>query len=106
MLIKNSPFRIYRHSANTVEVSGWLMADDFGNPEKEQKHLQEQSVINDWSHLGKISLSGTKASSDAEKMIKAQDQSPEYLPIRHRLRSDLQNDYLLLAVREQKASTS
>ena len=47
MLIKNSPLSgIYRrHSANTVEVSGWLMADDFGNPEKEQKHLQEQCVI-------------------------------------------------------------
>ena len=46
MLIKNSPLSgIYRrHSANTVEVSGWLMADDFGNPEKEQKHLQEQCV--------------------------------------------------------------
>ena len=72
MLIKNSPLSgIYRrHSANTVEVSGWLMADDFGNSEKEQKHLQEQCVIADWSHLGKISLSGTKASSDAEKMIK------------------------------------
>ena len=68
MLIKNSPLSgIYRrHSANTVEVSGWLMADDFGNPEKEQKHLQEQCVIADWSHLGKISLSGAKAFSDAE----------------------------------------
>ena len=44
MLIKNSPLSgIYRrHSANTVEVSGWLMADVFGNLEKEQKHLQEQ----------------------------------------------------------------
>ena len=46
MLIKNSPLSgIYRrHSAYTVEVSGWLMADDFGNPEKEQKHLQEQCL--------------------------------------------------------------
>ena len=37
MLTKNSPLSgiFRRHSANTVEVSGWLMADDFGNPEKE-----------------------------------------------------------------------
>ena len=101
MLIKNSPLSgIYRrHSANTVEVSGWLMADDFGNPEKEQKHLQEQCVIADWSHLGKISLSGAKASSDAEKMIKGASKInvlntlSDQTSVAFRL---TQNDYLLL----------
>ena len=101
MLIKNSPLSgIYRrHSVNTVEVSGWLMADDFGNPEKEQKHLQEQCVIADWSHLGKISLSGAKASSDAEKMIKGASKIKvlntlsDQTSVAFRL---TQNDYLLL----------
>ena len=75
------------------------MADDFGNPEKEQKHLQEQSVIADWSHLGKISLSGAKASSDAEKMIKGaskikvQNTLSDQTSVAFRL---TQNDYLLL----------
>ena len=72
MLNKNSPLSgIYRsHSAQLTEVSGWQMAENYGNTDLEQKHLEEQCVLTDWSHLGKISLSGVKASVDAEKMLK------------------------------------
>ena len=58
------------HSAQLTEVSGWMMADHYGNTDLEQKHLEQQCVLTDWSHIGKISLSGTKASADAEKMFK------------------------------------
>jgi len=72
MLNKNSPLSgIYRsHAAQLTEVSGWKMAENYGNKDLEQKHLEEQCVLTDWSHLGKISLSGVKASVDAEKMLK------------------------------------
>ena len=72
MLNKNSPLSgIYRsHAAQLTEVSGWKMAENYGNKDLEQKHLEEQCVLSDWSHIGKISLSGVKASVDVEKMIK------------------------------------
>jgi heterotetrameric sarcosine oxidase gamma subunit len=72
MLMKSSPLSgIYQmYSAQLTEVSGWMMADHYGNTDLEQKHLEEQCVLIDWSHIGKISLSGIKASVDAEKMLK------------------------------------
>ncbi|HJM05445.1 MAG TPA: hypothetical protein QF887_03590, partial [SAR324 cluster bacterium] len=72
MLNKNSPLSgIYRsHSAQLTDVSGWQMAENYGNTNLEQKHLEEQCVLTDWSHIGKISLSGAKAYVDTEKMIK------------------------------------
>ena len=56
-------------------------------------------MIADWSHLGKISLSGAKASSDAEKMIKGASKIKvlntlsDQTSVAFRL---TQNDYLLL----------
>ena len=56
-------------------------------------------MIADWSHLGKISLSGAKASIDAEKMIKGASKIKvlntlsDQTSVAFRL---TQNDYLML----------
>lgn len=62
-LLKRSPLSgLYRrYPAQLVEVAGWQMAQHFGNPEQELQQLQTASVLVDWSHLGKIAISGSGA---------------------------------------------
>ena len=58
-MIKTSPLSgIYRnHSVKLTEVSGWQIAEHFGDEERDKKHLLHDCVLVDWSHIGKISLS-------------------------------------------------
>ena len=58
-MIKTSPLSgIYRnHSVKLTEVSGWQIAEHFGDEERDNKHLLHDCVLVDWSHIGKISLS-------------------------------------------------
>ena len=71
-MIKTSPLSgIYRnHTVNTIEVSGWHIAGNFGDTEREQENLKKGAVLVDWSHIGKISLSRGDAPSAAEKALK------------------------------------
>ena len=71
-MLKTSPLSgIYRnHSAKLTEVSGWQIAEYFGNKERESQHLHKDSVLIDWSHIGKISLSGGDAEKAAELTFK------------------------------------
>ena len=71
-MIKTSPLSgIYRnHPVNIIEVSGWHVAGNFGDVEKEQEYLKKGAVLVDWSHIGKISLSRGNASTAAEKILK------------------------------------
>ena len=66
-LEKNSSLSgIYRrYSTEVTEIAGWRIAKHFGSPEKETKHLKNQCVLVDWSHLGKISLSRGNAADVA-----------------------------------------
>ena len=70
-MIKTSPLSgIYRnHPVKLTEVSGWNIAENFGNAERELTHLNQDSILVDWSHIGKISLSGGDASKAAEKLV-------------------------------------
>ena len=58
-MIKTSPLSgIYRnHSVKLTEVSGWQIAEHFGDEERDKKNLLHDCVLVDWSHIGKISLS-------------------------------------------------
>ena len=71
-MIKTSPLSgIYRnHPVNIIEVSGWHIAGNFGDTEREQDNLKKSAVLVDWSHIGKISLSLVNASAAAEKVLK------------------------------------
>ncbi len=71
-MIKSSPLSgIYRnHKVSIIEVSGWHIAGNFGDVEKEQEYLKKGAVLADWSHIGKISLSRGDASAAAEKVLK------------------------------------
>ena len=70
-MIKTSPLSgIYRnHPVKLTEVSGWEIAKNFGNDERELIHLSQDSVLVDWSHIGKISLSGGDAAKAAEQVF-------------------------------------
>ena len=100
-MIKTSPLSgIYRnHPVNIIEVSGWHIAGNFGDIEREQDNLKKCAVIVDWSHIGKISLSQGNASAAAEKVLKG---SSKIEPLNSMADSKMAvlrltiNDYLIL----------
>tara|TARA_Y100001947_G_scaffold92037_1_gene78533 strand:- start:386 stop:1057 length:672 start_codon:yes stop_codon:yes gene_type:complete len=100
-VIKTSPLSgIYRnHPVNIIEVSGWHIAGNFGDIEREQDNLKKGAVIVDWSHIGKISLSQGNASAAAEKVLKG---SSKIEPLNSMADSKMavlrltKNDYLIL----------
>ncbi|MCH2284407.1 MAG: hypothetical protein MK434_04950 [SAR324 cluster bacterium] len=100
-MIKTSPLSgIYRnHPVNIIEVSGWHIAGNFGDTEREQDNLKKGAVIVDWSHIGKISLSQGNASAAAEKVLKG---SSKIEPLNSMADSKMavlrltKNDYLIL----------
>ena len=100
-MIKTSPLSgIYRnHPVSTIEVSGWHIAGNFGDTEREQENLKKGAVLVDWSHIGKISLSRGDAPSAAEKALKG---SSKIEPLNSIADSNIgvlrltNNDYLIL----------
>ena len=100
-MIKTSPLSgIYRnHPVNTIEVSGWHIAGNFGDTERELENLKKGAVLVDWSHIGKISLSRGNASAAAEKALKG---SSKIEPLNSIADSEIavlkltNNDYLIL----------
>ena len=100
-MIKTSPLSgIYRnHPVNIIEVSGWHIAGNFGDIEREQDNLKNGAVIVDWSHIGKISLSRGNASAASEKVLKG---SSKIEPLNSMADSKMavlrltKNDYLIL----------
>ena len=100
-MIKTSPLSgIYRnHPVNIIEVSGWHIAGNFGDTEREQDNLKKGSVLVDWSHIGKISLSLGNASAASEKVLKG---SSKLEPLNSMSDSKMaalrltKNDYLIL----------
>lgn len=71
LLLKHSPLsRVYRDfPTQLTQVEGWQMAAHFGNPERERHQIDVGSVLADWSHIGKISLSGGAIASGIEGLI-------------------------------------
>ena len=100
-MIKTSPLSgIYRnHPVKLTEVSGWEIAKNFGNDERELIHLSQDSVLVDWSHIGKISLSGGDAAKVAEQVFSG---ATEIEPLKSSSNQDMtvlcltRNDYLIL----------
>ena len=100
-MIKTSPLSgIYRnHPVNMIEVSGWHIAGNFGDMERELENLKKGAVLVDWSHIGKISLSRGNASAAAEKALKG---SSKIEPLNSIADSEIavlrltNNDYLIL----------
>ena len=100
-MIKTSPLSgIYRnHPVNIIEVSGWHIAGNFGDTEREQDNLKKGAVLVDWSHIGKISLSLGNASAASEKVLKG---SSKLEPLNSMADSKMavlrltKNDYLIL----------
>ena len=100
-MIKTSPLSgIYRnHPVNIIEVSGWHIAGNFGDTEREQDNLKKGAVLVDWSHIGKISLSLGNASAASEKVLKG---SSKIEPLNSMADSKMavlrltKNDYLIL----------
>ena len=80
MLTKTGPLStIYRKwGPQITEVSGWKIAEHFGDPELEKNSLETGSVLVDWSHIGKISLFGKGALDEA---IKIDHRSKELKPL-------------------------
>ena len=70
-MFKTSPLSgIYRnHSVKLTEVSGWQIAEHFGDEELGKIHLQHDCVLVDWSHIGKISLSLGNAAKASEQVF-------------------------------------
>ena len=100
-MIKTSPLSgIYRnYPVNMIEVSGWHIAGNFGDTERELENLKKGAVLVDWSHIGKISLSRGNASAAAEKALKG---SSKIEPLNSIADSEIavlrltNNDYLIL----------
>ena len=100
-MIKTSPLSgIYlNHAVNIIEVSGWHIAGNFGDTERELENLKKGAVLVDWSHIGKISLSRGNASAAAEKALKG---SSKIEPLNSIADSEIavlrltNNDYLIL----------
>ena len=100
-MIKTSPLSgIYRnYPVNIIEVSGWHIAGNFGDTEREQDNLKKGAVLVDWSHIGKISLSLGNASAASEKVLKG---SSKLEPLNSMSDSKMavlrltKNDYLIL----------
>ncbi|MEC8971535.1 MAG: hypothetical protein VYA75_00515, partial [SAR324 cluster bacterium] len=82
-----------------IEVSGWHIAGNFGDTEREQDNLKKGAVLVDWSHIGKISLSLGNASAASEKVLKG---SSKIEPLNSMADSKMavlrltKNDYLIL----------
>ncbi len=100
-MIKTSPLSgIYRNlTVELTEVSGWQIAEHFGDVEREARHLEQECVLGDWSHVGKISLSGGDAAQTAEKIFPG---ASELSPLKVGSNSELavmrltKNDYMIL----------
>ena len=100
-MLKTSPLSgIYRnHSVKLTEVSGWQIAEDFGDKERESQHLHKDSVLIDWSHIGKISLSKGDAPKAAEQVFNG---TSKLEPLTSAAKQDIvvlcltRNDYLIL----------
>ncbi len=100
-MLKISPLSgIYRkHPVKLTEVSGWKIAEYFGNKERESQHLANESVLIDWSHIGKISLSGGNAPKAAEQIFKG---TSRLEPLKTATKQDMAvlcltlNDFLIL----------
>ncbi|MDP6295792.1 MAG: hypothetical protein QF618_07260, partial [SAR324 cluster bacterium] len=79
--------------------SGWEIAKNFGNDERELIHLSQESVLVDWSHIGKISFSGGDAAKAAEQVFSG---ASEIEPLKSSSNQDMavlcltRNDYLIL----------
>ena len=100
-MIKTSPLSgIYRnHSVKLTEVSGWQIAEHFGDEERDKKHLLHDCVLVDWSHIGKISLSLGNAAKAVEQIFPG---ASELEPLKTLSNPDTavlrltQNDYFIL----------
>ena len=100
-MLKTSPLSgIYRnHSVKLTEVSGWQIAEDFGDKARESHHLHNDSVLIDWSHIGKISLSKGDAPKAAEQVFNG---TSKLEPLTSAAKQDIavlcltRNDYLIL----------
>ncbi|GIT06933.1 MAG: hypothetical protein CM1200mP30_05630 [Pseudomonadota bacterium] len=59
-VIKTSPLSgIYRnHPVNTIEVSEWHIAGNFGDTEREQENPKKGASSSTGPHIGKISFLG------------------------------------------------
>ena len=70
-LIKTSPLSgVYRrYPVQTELLAGWCIAQHFGNPKREQEHLQTGAVLVDWACLGKVSVSGWGAAERVDRVI-------------------------------------
>lgn len=100
-LLKHSPLSgIYRqYPVHLTEQQGWQMADHFGKPDQEQRQLEQGAVLVDWSHLGKISVSGQLAAQTLERLWPGAGEIAPLTTIREGDRVALRltaNDYLLL----------
>ena len=100
-MIKTSPLSgIYRnHSVKLTEVSGWQIAEHFGDEERDKKNLLHDCVLVDWSHIGKISLSLGNAAKAAKQVF---PEASELEPLKTLSNPDTavlrltQNDYFIL----------
>ena len=100
-MIKTSPLSgIYRnHSVKLTEVSGWQIAEHFGDEERDNKHLLHDCVLVDWSHIGKISLSLGNAAKASKQVF---PEASELEPLKTLSNPDTavlrltQNDYFIL----------
>ena len=100
-MIKTSPLSgIYRnHSVKLTEVSGWQIAEHFGDEERDKKNLLHDCVLVDWSHIGKISLSLGNAAKASKQVF---PEASELEPLKTLSNPDTavlrltQNDYFIL----------
>ena len=100
-MIKTSPLSgIYRnHSVKLTEVSGWQIAEHFGDEERDKKNLLHDCVLVDWSHIGKISLSLGNAAKAVKQVF---PEASELEPLKTLSNPDTavlrltQNDYFIL----------
>lgn len=69
-LLKTSPLEeaYRRNGAHFMEEQGWMMPSHCGNLDREKAHLQEGSLLVDWSHIDKITLRGDDAAQAASKL--------------------------------------
>ena len=100
-LAKTSPLiGIYRqYPVQLTQIDGWQIAEHFGSLVLEQRSLQEGAVLADWSHVGKISLSGKQAAAVVEGMVTGAEAIAPLHSISLTDRAALRltaNDYLLL----------
>lgn len=107
VLLKTSPlFGLYRQfPVQTEIVSGWQIAQHFGNPQREKQQLRTGSVLVDWSHLGKLSVSGRGAAAAVEAVLLGAAGIKPLSSIATSERAALRltlNDYLILCLPGQE----